>query len=70
MRMSGAIFCTVIRMKQFHQLNPSITLGNHQCRGAAPLFIKRGVTMMTLVKEELINENILSRIDFERIFKY
>ena len=28
MRMSGAIFCTVIRMKQFHQLNSSITLGN------------------------------------------
>ena len=32
-------------------------------------FIKRGVTIMTLVKEELINENILSRTDFERIIK-
>jgi hypothetical protein len=30
----GAIFCTVIVSKQFIHLNPSITLGNHQCSGA------------------------------------
>jgi hypothetical protein len=39
----GAIFCTVIISKQFIHLKPSITLGNHQCSGAAPIFIKSGV---------------------------
>jgi hypothetical protein len=39
----GAVFCTVIMSKQLFHLSPSITLGNHQCRGAAPIFIRRGV---------------------------
>jgi hypothetical protein len=39
----GAIFCTVIISKQFIHLKPSITLGNHQCNGAAPIFIRSGV---------------------------
>jgi hypothetical protein len=39
----GAIFCTVIINKQFIHLSPSITLGNHQCNGAAPIFIRSGV---------------------------
>jgi hypothetical protein len=39
----GAIFCTVINSKLFTHLNPSITLGNHQCNGAAPIFRSRGV---------------------------
>ena len=43
---SGAAFCTVINRAQFSHLNPSITPGNHQWRGAAPLFSNRGVQMI------------------------
>jgi hypothetical protein len=39
----GAIFCTVIGSRLIIHLNPSITLGNHQCNGAAPIFRSRGV---------------------------
>jgi hypothetical protein len=39
----GAIFWIVIISKQFTHLNPSITLGNHQCSGAAPVLIVRGL---------------------------
>lgn len=34
----GAIFCHVIKIKLLIHESPSITLGNHQCRGAVPLF--------------------------------
>ena len=34
----GAIFCQVIKMKLFIQLNPSITFGNQKWNGAIPLF--------------------------------
>jgi len=34
---NGAAFCTVISSAQFSHLNPSITPGNHQWKGAAPL---------------------------------
>lgn len=34
----GAIFCQVIKMKQFIQDNPSIILGNQKWKGAAPVF--------------------------------
>jgi hypothetical protein len=40
---ADAIFCIVIINKQFIHLNPSITLGNHQRNGAAPIFINSGV---------------------------
>lgn len=43
---SGAAFCTVISSAQFSHLNPSITPGNHQWSGAAPLFSRRGVQMI------------------------
>jgi hypothetical protein len=33
-----ATFCIVIINKQFIHLDTSITLGNHQCNGAAPYF--------------------------------
>jgi hypothetical protein len=36
-------FCTVIINKQFIHFSPSSTLGNHQCNGAAPIFINSGV---------------------------
>jgi hypothetical protein len=42
----GAIFWIVIINKQFIHLNPSITLGNHQCKGAAPVFSNKGVMIM------------------------
>ena len=42
----GAAFCTVINSAQFSRLNPSITPGNHQWRGAAPPFSRRGVQMI------------------------
>jgi hypothetical protein len=42
---NGAAFCTVISSAQFFHLNPSITSGNHQWSGAAPLFKRRGVQM-------------------------
>lgn len=38
---NGAIFCHVIKIKLFIQVNPSITLGNQKWKGAAPLFNKR-----------------------------
>jgi hypothetical protein len=42
-RIIGEIFCTVMINKQFIHLRPSITLGNHPCSGAAPIFIRSGV---------------------------
>jgi hypothetical protein len=39
----GATFCIVIINKQFIHLNSSITLGNHQCNGAALIFIRSRV---------------------------
>lgn len=42
----GAAFCTVIINKQFIHLNPSITLGNHQCNGAAPIFSSKGIMIV------------------------
>ena len=43
---NGAAFWTVISSAQFSHLNPSITPGNHQCSGAAPLLSRRGVQMI------------------------
>jgi len=43
---SRAAFCTVINNEPFSHLNPSITPGNHQWRGAAPRFNRRGVQMI------------------------
>lgn len=37
----GANFCQVIKINLFSHVIPSITLGNHRWKGAAPLFIKR-----------------------------
>lgn len=34
----GAIFCQVIKIKEFNQDNPSITFGNQKWKGAEPLF--------------------------------
>ena len=42
---NGAAFCTVINSARFSHLNPSITPGNHQWKGAAPLFSRKGVQM-------------------------
>jgi hypothetical protein len=42
----GANFWIVIIDKQFIHLSPSITLGNHQCNGAAPVFNSNGVMIM------------------------
>lgn len=54
---NGAAFCTVISSAQFSHLNPSITPGNHQWKGAAPLFSKRGVQMIIGVYVLLSNVN-------------
>jgi hypothetical protein len=54
---NGAAFCTVINSAQFSHLNPSITPGNHQWRGAAPLFNRRGVQMIIDVYVFLSNVN-------------
>ena len=43
---NGVAVCTVINSAQFSHLNPSITPGNHQWSGAAPLFSRRGVQMI------------------------
>ena len=53
-----------IRIKQCLQLKPSITLGNHQCMGAAPGFINRGIEVIKIM-EELFKVNKCSIIDFE-----
>ena len=42
---NGAAFCTVINSAQFSHLNPSFTPENHQWKGAAPLFSRKGVQM-------------------------
>jgi hypothetical protein len=39
----GAAFWIVISSVQFSHLSPSITPGNHQWSGAAPIFRSRGV---------------------------
>jgi len=54
---NGTAFCTVINSAQFYHLDPSITPGNHQWRGAAPLFSKRGVQMIIGVYRFLSNVN-------------
>lgn len=54
---NGAAFWTVISSAQFSHLNPSITPGNHQCSGAAPLFISRGVQMIIGVYGFISNVN-------------
>ena len=50
-------------MKQFIQFNPSITLGNHQWKGATPLFNKSGITIKN-DDSELANIGMLSKIVF------
>jgi len=54
---NGAAFCTVINSAQFSHLNPSITPGNHQWSGAAPLFSSKGVQIIIDVYRFLSNEN-------------
>jgi len=54
---NGAAFFTVISTAQFSHLSPSITPGNHQWRGAAPLFNRRGVQMIIGVYGFLSNVN-------------
>jgi len=55
--MSGAAFWIVISSAQFSHLSPSITPGNHQWSGAAPLLSRRGVQMIIGVYRFLSNEN-------------
>ena len=43
----GTAFFSVSNSAQCSHLNPSITPGNHHWSGAAPLFNKRGVQMIT-----------------------
>jgi len=47
----------IINSAQFSHLNPSITPGNHQWKGAAPLFSRRGVQMTICVYGFLSNVN-------------
>jgi hypothetical protein len=54
---SGAAFSIVISIAQFSHLIASITPGNHQWSGAAPLLSRRGVQIITGVYEFLSNEN-------------
>lgn len=44
-RDSGAIFCQVIRIREFFQFNPSMIFVNQKCRGGAPNFIMMGIMM-------------------------
>ena len=46
-----------INSAQFSHFNPSITPGNHQWRGVAPLFSRRGVQMIIGVYRLLSNVN-------------
>lgn len=43
----GAIFCHVKIIKQFDQDNPSIISGNQKWKGAAPIFVKREVFIIS-----------------------
>jgi hypothetical protein len=45
----GAIFWIVARMAFVVQDRPSITWGSQKCRGAAPIFMIRAVTMIAFV---------------------
>lgn len=63
-RDSGAIFWIVIKMKQLFHSNPSITLGNHQWKGEAPLFISNGADRIIFVKWVLFREKRFSRNPF------
>jgi hypothetical protein len=53
----GAAFFSVISSAQFSHLNHSTTPGNHQWKGAAPLFSRRGVQMTIGVYGFLSNVN-------------
>lgn len=59
---NGASFWIVISNKQFINLNPSIILGNHQWKGAAPLLINKGVLIIMPVFKVIIIEFISSII--------
>lgn len=50
-RIIGAIFCQVNIRRQFIQFNPSITSGNQEWKGAAPIFIKRAEFIIINNKE-------------------
>ena len=65
----GAAFCGVVNSAQFSHLNPSITPGNHQWSGAAPLFSRRGVLMIIGVYRFLSNVNRSSVNIFITIIK-
>ena len=53
-------FCILINSAQFSHLSSSITPGNHQWRGAAPLFNRRGVQMIIGAYGFLSNVNRFS----------
>jgi hypothetical protein len=57
------LFAVISRIQLFEPI-PSVTLGNHQWREAASLFIKRGVIMMIdgyvlFSREKILSDNDL-----------
>ena len=65
-KMNGAIFCQVIKIRQFLQLNPSITPGNQKWKGAAPIFIKRAdgikyITVLCQLKSIILDKSTAAR---------
>lgn len=50
----GKIFCQVLKIKQFIQLNPFIVLGNQKWKGAAPNFINNLIFIKKIIDIPLI----------------
>lgn len=44
----GDNFCQVIKMNEFIQDNPSITIGNQKWKGAAPIFNNKEIIIKIL----------------------
>lgn len=62
-RITGAIFCQVIKIILLIQFNPSITIGNQKWKGAIPVFIIKDDARIILIFE------FIFIIDFHSIKK-
>lgn len=71
----GEIFCHVIKIKQFIQDNPSMTLGNQKWNGADPIFINKvefiKIEILLFISKfkniilfKIINKKLIDAIDW------
>lgn len=61
----GVIFCHVIKIKLFNQLNPSTILGNQKWKGVDPIFIK--IEELIIIDKKKIISKFFNKIIFNKI---